>query len=83
MWWILLSVLVLAFLVWADRRTRGRGNKDSKGGEIGRLSITGLSLKQLYDSSSYNEWDKSGSVWSFTSKEGYFPIPNKTKKKKQ
>jgi hypothetical protein len=32
MWWIVLAVLVLVFLVWADRRTRGRGNKDSKGG---------------------------------------------------
>ena len=58
-------------------------DKDSKGGEIGRLQITGLSLKQLYDSNSYNNWDKSGSVWSFTSKEGYFPIPNQSVMQKQ
>jgi hypothetical protein len=30
-WWIALGVLVLLFLIWADRRTRGRGNKDSGG----------------------------------------------------
>ena len=30
-WWIALGVLVLLFLFWADRRTRGRGNRDSGG----------------------------------------------------
>jgi len=29
--WIALGVLVLLFLFWADRRTRGRGNRDSGG----------------------------------------------------
>jgi len=32
MWWyIVLGILVMLFLVWADRRTRGRGDHDSKG----------------------------------------------------
>jgi hypothetical protein len=31
MWWILMGLVVLALLVWADRRTRGRGTKDSGG----------------------------------------------------
>jgi hypothetical protein len=30
-WWIAAAVLVALFLFWADRRTRGRGNKDSGG----------------------------------------------------
>ena len=30
-WWIGLALLVLLFLFWADRRTRGRGDHDSGG----------------------------------------------------
>lgn len=30
-WWIALALLVLLFLFWADRRTRGRGDRDSGG----------------------------------------------------
>ena len=32
MWWIALVVLVALFPFWVDRRTRGRGNKESGGG---------------------------------------------------
>lgn len=31
-WWIALAVLFVLFLFWVDRRTRGRGNRDSGGG---------------------------------------------------
>lgn len=30
-WWIALGVLVLLFLSWAERRTRGRGQTDRNG----------------------------------------------------
>jgi len=31
-WWIGIGACLLLFLVWADHRTRGRGNHDSRGG---------------------------------------------------
>ena len=30
-WWLAIAVLTLLFLVWADRRQRARGNRDSGG----------------------------------------------------
>jgi hypothetical protein len=30
-WWIALAVLLLVFFVWASRRTRGRGTRESGG----------------------------------------------------
>ena len=30
-WWIAMVVLVTLFLFWVDRRTRGRGTRDSGG----------------------------------------------------